>query len=202
MFSRGNRPKILQRLPVYIASKSENHFRDFQDCLGHNPCEIYIEKGFSSIKEKEEACRLAGSIPVYFLSQYRFSSILEKFLKYNETICGIKYIWNVDQHAAQEWLYHIVSIDNYIKNTNNNLFIEDYGIYDIDALSQVQIIKSQERSCKIEIETNSADYIIELGMTNKLYRNHLVVESQDSEDCLDKQLSSIINGNREKLERL
>ena len=25
LFSRGNRPKILQGLPIYIASKSENH---------------------------------------------------------------------------------------------------------------------------------------------------------------------------------
>lgn len=95
-----------------------------------------------------------------------------------------------------------MSIDNYIKNTNNNLFIADYGIYDIDALSQVQILKSKERSCKIEIKTNDAEYVIELGMSNKLYRNNLIVESQDSEDCLDKQISSIINGNREKLERL
>lgn len=95
-----------------------------------------------------------------------------------------------------------MSIDNYIKETKNNIYITDYGNYDIDSISKVQIKQSFERSCKIEIETTTFGYTIELGKSNKLYQGNLVIESVVNEDCLGIQLSNIMNDKKEKLERL
>lgn len=202
MFNRGDRPNILKKLPAFIASKTDNHFSDFVDCLGHNPSSIFIEKGFQNKQEKIKSKELAGDIPVYFLSQYRFSSVIDKFLAYKETIVSMKYTWQVEQHAAQEWLYHIISLDNYIKGLDNELYINDYGSYNIDAISQVEILKNNQRHCKIDIETIQSDYTIELGKANKIIRENLVIKHQDNEDCLGKQISEIFTDSIEKLERL
>lgn len=206
IFNRGDRPQILRGYPVFIASETRNHFDDFVDCLNHDPSAVYIEKGFCSQQEKNQARELAGDIPVYFLSQYRFSKVFDKFLMYNETICGIKYTWQVELHSAQEWLYHIVSLDNYIKNSSNSFYVKDYGTYEIDSISQFSILKSPTRSCKIEIETTNINYEIELGKNNRLYYStpkdfHYMID-ETNEDCLGAEITSILNGNKEKLERL
>lgn len=187
---------------MFILSKTENHLNDLKDCLPHLPKEIYIEKGFASANERRKAKELVGDIPVFFLSQYRFSEIFTDFLEQQETICGIKYNWAVEQHSAQEWMYHIVSIDNYLKNNNSDLYVEQFGHYVIDSISQVNIIKSKIRSLIIEIETTTADYTIELGNTNSLKRGSTVLTVVNNEDCLGEQISHIINDKKEKLERL
>lgn len=202
LFSRSQYPKFTQGYPLFILSKTENHFKDLKDCLPHLPKEIYIEKGFSSATERQQAKELVGNIPVFFLSQYRFSQIFEDFLKEQETICGIKYNWYVEQHSAQEWMHHIVSIDNYLKNNNCDLYVEHYGHYVIDSISQVNIVKSEIRSLIIEIETTAADYTIELGKTNILKRGPTILNMVENEDCLSEQISQIINAKKEKLERL
>jgi len=202
LFNRGDRPQILRGYPVFIASKTRNHFDDFVDCLNHNPSAVYIEKGFSSHEQRAKAKTLAGNIPVYFLSQYRFSEVIAKFKTYQDTIIDIKYNWQVEQHHAQEWLYHIVSLDNYIKGTDNFLYVDDYGQYNLDGISQVNIVKSTERSTTIEIDTDSTSYKCTLGNNNSLIKGVLIVTAIDNEDCLGKQITSILNNKREKLERL
>lgn len=202
LFSRGDRPKILQGHPTFIASKTANHFRDFVDCLAHRPSAVYIEKGFLTSEQRHEARELAKDIPVYFLSQYRFSRVFDKFKSYGETIVEMKYNWNVEQHHAQEWLYHIVSIDNYIKGTDNFLYVDDYGSFTLDGISQINIEKSHTRSTQIEIDTNVCSYVIKLGSTNSLIKGALVIEEIKNEDCLGLQINAILANNIEKLERL
>lgn len=118
-----------------------------------------------------------------------------------------RYIWSIDKGDISEWAYHILSIDNYLKNTNNQLYIKEQGEYDIDQISHVSIKKTTERFLNIELTTDHYDIHINLGNNNKVdIKNRETDEmfnlTYEQEDCLGKQIKSVINSDTTILERL
>jgi len=168
---------------------------------------IFIEKGFVNQEEKKKAKSIIGDVPTYILSQYRYSETIDSVINLGEKITSCKYSWNVDSDNISEWAYHILSIDNYLKKSNNQLYVQEPGEYEIDQISSMLIQGSNQRNLKIEVVTDQYDIKIELGKNNKIAIKNK--ERDDSfnleykqEDCLGKQIKSIANLDTTKLERL
>lgn len=201
-------PDELRNLPVIIASKTEDHISDLEFCLKTSPSKIFIEKGFLDNDQKLRAKELIGEVPCYIMSQYRYSAVFDRFLSYNLQIEKCYYNWKVNNNSgAREWFHNILSIDNYLKRTNNSLYADKFGTYEIDHISSARIAYNQERSLLIDIDTKEYQAHFDLGKTNKLYlRNKLDgVELQffvSDEDCLRHQIKDIMTGQNIKLEKL
>jgi hypothetical protein len=168
---------------------------------------IFIEKGFLNQEEKSQAKKLVGDTPTYILSQYRYSDAVNSVVDLQETIISCRYNWTVDSGHISEWAYHILSIDNYLKNTNNQLYIQEQGEYDIDQISSISIQRANVRSLEIEVTTDQHDIHITLGKNNKVViknkqTNNIINLEYEQEDCLGKQIKDVINSNIKKLERL
>jgi hypothetical protein len=161
--------------------------------LNLNPSEIYVEKGFNTIEEYSIAKGMT-STPIYLLSQYRYSGIFKILSKIKNEVKKINYNWKIDKSTVSEWAYHIISIDNYIKNKNNKMIIRDEGIYRIDDISNFEIVKSEERQIYIDIETSNITIKITLGKNNSLSIIEEGITKKfdfQNEDCLFKQLQDI-----------
>lgn len=181
---------------VFIASATKDHFSDLKQCLTTNPKTIFLEKGFSDAKLYNEAKKLS-SVPIYILSQYRYSEVIRQVK--NLKIKKIEYNWKVDSDT-KEWMYHIYSIDNFIKKQNNRLPEVLNEHFTIDNISSGTISSNVTRNLEIKIITEKDYAKINLGKTNSLDYGgkHLVF---DNEDCLGKQINGILN-NYNLLERL
>jgi hypothetical protein len=192
---------------VFIASSTKDHFRDLEYSLKLKPSKIFIEKGFLNQEEKEMAQQLVGNIPTYILSQYRYSDAVNSVINLNQSVISCRYNWAVDSDNISEWAYHILSIDNYLKNTNNQLYIQEPGEYNIDQISSVSIQRADKRSLLIELETDQHNIHIDLGKNNKISITNKQTDDIfnldcEQEDCLGKQIKSVINSDTTILERL
>lgn len=178
---------------VIIASATHNHLSDLKLSLELNPKEIYVEKGFENVEDYTIAKNMTD-IPIFFLSQYRYSAVFKILKKINETITKIDYTWNINNSNVSEWAFHILSIDNFIKNKNNKMIINDEGFYRIDDVSDFLITKKENRSLTIDIETSSYSIKITLGNNNiiEILENSISKKLEfQNEDCLFKQLKDI-----------
>jgi len=198
-------------LPIYIASATDKHLSDLKDCLELQPTRIYVEKGFSNSIEKQEASTLVKDIPTYILSQHRYSIIFNQLTSGLDVDKVIKcnYNWGIERDTVSEYLYHIASLDSYLKNKNVELYHNDFGEYVIDDISTVHISQRFQRKLKIQIETElyTGEFIIAKAMnsmTMKSKRNkQKIIMSSRGEDTVGKMISDIVSNDKKiRLERL
>ena len=194
--------------PVIIASATKQHLEDLKLCLKLQPSEIYVEKGFYNIQEYDIAKVLAKDVSVFILSQYRYSGVFE-FLKKHLDITKyeqIDYIWDIEKGDISEWAYHIISLNNFLKEKCDRMIVNDEGTYRIDESSDFVIKKSEKRNLCIYIQSDSHNLKISLGKNNIIEINEGTdtrkIEFQN-EDCLFKQLREIfVFKNNKVIERL
>ena len=198
-------------LPIYIASATDKHLSDLKDCLELQPTKIYVEKGFSNNAEKQEASKLVKGIPTHILSQHRYSIIFEQLTSGLDVDKIIKctYNWGIERDTVSEYLYHIASLDSYLKNKNVEIYHNEYGEYIIDDISTVNISKQFQRRLKIQIETElyTGEFIITKAvnsMTMKSKRDkQKIIMSSRGEDTVSKMISDIVSNEKKiRLERL
>jgi hypothetical protein len=106
-------------------------------------------------------------------------------------------------------MYHIASIDSYLKNKNVEIYHNDFGEYDIDDVSTVNISKQFQRRLKIQIETElyTGEFIITKAvnsMTMKSKRDkQKIIMSSRGEDTVSKMISDVVSNEKKiRLERL
>ena len=198
-------------LPIYIASATDNHLSDLKDCLELRPSKIYVEKGFSNSAEKQEASALVKGIPTHILSQHRYSIIFDQLTSGLDVdkIIKCNYNWGIERDTVSEYLYHIASLDSYIKNKNIEIYHNEYGEYIIDDVSTVNISKQFQRRLKIQIETElyTGEFIITKAvnsMTMKSKRDkQKIIMSSRGEDTVSKMIIDIVSNEKKiRLERL
>ena len=194
--------------PVIIASGTKHHLEDLKLCLKIQPSEIYVEKGFASIQEYEIAKVLSKDVPIFILSQYRYSGIFEFLKNYSDItkFNQIDYIWDIEKGEVSEWAYHIISLNNFLKEKCDRMIITDEGTYRIDENSDFVIKKSEKRNLCIYIQSDSHNLKISLGKNNTIEISEGAdtrkIEFQN-EDCLFKQLREIfVFKNNKVIERL
>jgi len=193
-------------LPVFIASATANHLSDLEHCLKLAPTEIYVEKGFITHDDRLTAASIIN-VPGYILSQYRYLKVFDQVSPYLKNIKSINYEWVVEKGEVREFLYHIESLDRYIKGEEIFLNENAFGTYVIDEISRVTISKGDQRNLTISIETDIHNIRI---LINKF--TNLVVSKKDKtiidrltttkEDNLGKMIFDIVRKNNLKLERL
>ena len=197
--------------PVYIASATDKHLSDLKDCLELRPTKIYVEKGFSNSVEKQEAAALVKGIPTHILSQHRYSIIFDQLISGLDvdTIIKCNYNWGIEQDTVSEYLYHIASLDSYIKNKNVEIYHNEYGEYIIDDISTVNISKQFQRRLKIQIETElyTGEFIITKAMNSMTMKSkrdkQKIIMSSRGEDTVSKMISEIVSNEKKlRLERL
>lgn len=198
-----------KHLPVFIASATKKHLEDIVDSGKFYPSIIFVEKGFASYEEKEKAAEWSRkrNIPIYILSQYRYSKVLDVIEPFKNDIVSILHDWTLDKGEISEWGHHVISIDNYIKNSKNEWYVSKSGSYIIDNISNVRIGFSAIRDLKTIIKTKDETILLKFGMTNSVHikNNHGVdaYSSFENEDCITSQLKDIItNTENSRLERL
>jgi len=197
-----------QNLPIFVASATKDHFHDLVHSLMLKPKIIFIEKGFISKKEKESAKLIGKDIPKYIMSQYRYSKIFDVLDPFKNDIISIIYEWTIDKGDVSEWIPHIISIDNYLKNTNNESYAKRYGSYRIDKISKFVIVKDSFRNLKIKVLTKENEINMHIGVSNSIVigrRDGSVTATTgySNEDTLGNQLKDIItNTENLRLERL
>lgn len=200
-----------RRLPVFIASATKDHLQDLRICLSHYPSKIFVEKGFASEKEKELARYHVGKIPTYIMSQHRYSKILDPLMSAIDIDKPIKcvYNWDIERDSVSEFLYHIISLDSYIKSKDVSLYVNDFGTHIIDSISTVTFNKSTKRKLTINLETVLSAVKIVLGehnsivIKNKNDNKTKVIVRCTREDTLYLMIRDIVLGeNKLKLERL
>lgn len=147
-------------------------------------------------------------VATYFMSQYRFSKAIKYLKLLGSPIISIDYDWLIDKGDISEWGYHIFSIDNFLKGTKNELYINNLGqAAKIDNISYYDIRPGSERRLYIDIDTRDYEICVSLGQSNCV-----LVKSKDgkfigdmkhvNEDCLETQIEEIIYRNFDKLEKL
>jgi hypothetical protein len=198
-------------LPIYIASATDKHLDDLKDCLELQPTKIYVEKGFLSSAEKQEASALVKSIPTYILSQHRYSIIFDQLTSGLDVDKVIKctYNWGIERNTVSEYLYHIASLDSYLKNKNVEIYHNEYGEYIIDDISTVNISKQFQRRLKIQIETElyTGEFIITKAMNSMTMKSkrdkQKIILSSRGEDTVSKMINEIVSNEKKiRLERL
>lgn len=200
-----------RKLPVFIASATKDHLADLRICLTHYPSKIFVEKGFTSDKEKELARYNVGKIPTYLMSQHRYSKIFDPLMSIIDIDKPIKcvYNWDIERDSVSEFLYHIVSLDGYIKKKDVSLYVNDFGTHVIDSISAVSFNKSTKRKLTINLETQLSNVKVVLGehnsivIKNKNDNKTKVIVRCTKEDTLYLMIRDIVLGeNKLKLERL
>ena len=142
------------------------------------------------------------------MSQYRYSKIFDVLEPFKNDIISISYEWTVDNGEVSEWVPHIISIDNYIKNTNNENYAKKYGSHRIDKISKFVIVKDSFRNLKIKILTKEDEITMHVGMSTDIAiarRSGAITATTgySNEDTLGNQLKDIItNTENLRLERL
>lgn len=190
---------------VIVASATKDHYSDFLLALKINPRSIYVEKGFSDPKELELARNVRAPIKTFFLSQYRFSKIFDVIKQFE--VGFIKkslYTWGINSQDVAEWMPHIVSIDNYIRNVRNYLNINNFGKFQLDSVADVNIYFSEVRKLVAEFETNTHHIEVSFGVNNLVKIINLKTTEQHkfefkNEDCLHTQLENIFVKNNVSL---
>jgi hypothetical protein len=208
-FNRREIFKCPHGVPVIIASKTSQHINDLVLSMSLNPNLVFVEKGFVNEEEKILAKNCLTNVPGFILSQYRYSRVFDLIKETDtEDILKIDYNWVVEKGDPKEWGYHIVSIDNFLRNTNNFRDINDFGIYRIDHISDISLKLGSARKLSIDISTNYYNYHVNLGLTNSISAIHnntkeIIEREFINEDCLMMQLQSIFKDTNElKLERI
>lgn len=189
-------PKELKGGLVFIASETVKHFSDLKLAVKHKPGIIFVEKGFGTNLDYINAKKIAGDIPVFILSQYRYSKVFETLKENVSQIKRCLYDWKVDSEIS-EWVYHIASIDNYIRDKKNLFITNEPNSYKIDHVTSFRIDKAEDRSLRMLVATLGKEIEITLGDTNVIsFRGNKGIEYfefYDQEDCLDKQIKGILN---------
>jgi len=193
---------------IFIASSTKNHFQDFLSSSIMDPTAIFVEKGFVTEDEKTAAKIWQPDIPKFILCQYRYSKVFDILESYKDNITRISYNWEVNNSSIEEWCPHIISIDNFIRNKNNSLYLTSPGYHKIDNVSNIKFKYGDNRHLRIYIETREEDIFIDLGTNNIIEiirkKDKLTARSEfTKEDVLQLQLEDIItNLENTKLERL
>lgn len=201
--------KEYYNLPVFIASATKDHVADIMHSIMLHPSSIFVEKGFSNFEDKNNAVSWAKykNFPVYILSQYRYSKVLEILESFKEDIVSISHNWTIDKGLVSEWLSHIISIDNFIKNSNNQFYTNIEGSYILDNVSNFRISRGTPRELKTIVNTKDETIIVNFGITNSIHiKNKHGVDAYshfENEDCITSQLKDILrNTENLRLERL
>ena len=183
-------PKKLKDSVVFIASETKNHLSDLKLALKTKPSIVFVEKGFANLSDYVSGSKLIKEVPTYILSQYRYSNITKKAKEIDQDIEKIFYDWHVDSNI-KEWGYHIVSLDNYIRNQKNMFIVEESKTYKIDNISSFKLTESNERKLDVIITTKNYEIFLSFGDTNvytvKGKRGIEYFEFYSEEDCLQKQ---------------
>lgn len=190
-----------------IASSTNDHLNDLMICLKTNPKNIFIEKGLHTPIENHIKLKLTN-FNVFILNQYRFSEVMRILKKFDlNKIVSIKYSLMINSDNVSEWVPHILSIDNFIRNKENTSFIHRFGTYNIDTNVTLEICKKKIRKMTAYIDTTSFNFIINFGKDNSLSifskrKNRLKTFSFFDEDCLKKQIYHIFNDKVITLQKL
>jgi hypothetical protein len=204
-YTRDNLSHLLDcGCPIFIASSTTDHYKDLVKSISLNPSVIFVEKGFANCEQKQQAKSIVNNIPVYILSQYRYSEVFDYLLSLNDKINKCYYNWTIEKGKISEWAHHIISIDNYIKKTDNQLDITLPGKYVLDDISECYINFGEERSLRIDIVTDNYQFNILLGKTsNKIHADIENTTLEFNEDCLKNEIDDVLhNITNTKLERL
>lgn len=208
-FTRENVSNQKQRIPVFIASATKDHLADIIHSSRFNPNIIFVEKGFSDAKEKLAAkdWSVSKRVPIFILSQYRYSKVFDILEPFKNNTTSILHDWTIEKGLISEWVPHIMSIDNYIKGSNNQFYVSDPGSYLIDNTSSFRIKHGETRELKTVIKTADETIVLTFGSHNSIHiKNKHGVDAFstfENEDCITSQLKDIIiNTENLRLERL
>ena len=161
----------LRGLPTFIVSSTENHLEDLNHCLQLYPAKIFVEKGFSNHEEREEAKKLIeGIVPTYVMCQHRYSTIFESFMSAQDVnkINKCTYTWKIERDSVSEYLYHLASLDGYIKKKTTEIYNNNFGQFDIDNVSSYTVVKSPYRLLKIHVQSSLYDATFKIGSYNSM----------------------------------
>ena len=197
-------------MPVFISSSTESHLEDLKQCLSLYPSKIFVEKGFSSNDERQIAKELVGNIPTYILSQHRYSTIFDSFMGAQDVnqITKCTYTWKIERDFVSDYLYHLASIDGYIKKKQIEIYNNEYGKFDIDNISSYTVTKSPYRLFKIQIQSSLYDATFKIGKYNNMVMvprgtEQKIIMTTYGEDTVGKMIYNVFEKDSKiKLERL
>jgi len=197
-------------MPIFISSATQSHLEDLKQCLSLYPSKIFVEKGFSNSHERQIAKELVGNTPTYILSQHRYSTIFDSFLGAQDVnqITKCTYTWKIERDTVSDYLYHLASIDGYIKKKQIEIYNNEYGKYNIDGISSYSVIKSPYRLFKIHIQSSLYDATFKIGKYNNMVMiprgtEQKIIMTTYGEDTVGKMIHNILETNsKPKLERL
>jgi hypothetical protein len=197
-------------MPVFIASATQSHLGDLKHCLDLRPTKIFVEKGFSNAEERKEATQLVGNIPSYVLSQHRYSSIFDLFMSSQDVnqIYKCTYTWKIENNNVSEFLYHISSLDGYLRKKQTEIYNNNFGSYDIDDISSYNVLESPYRILKIQIQSRLYDATFKIGAYNNVVMKQKdtkqkIIMTAYSEDNLGKMIYNVLEKNSKiRLERI
>jgi hypothetical protein len=197
-------------MPVFIASATQSHLSDLKHCLDLRPTKIFVEKGFSNAEERKQATQLVGNIPSYVLSQHRYSSIFDLFISSQDVnqVYKCTYTWKIENDNVSEFLYHISSLDGYLRKKQTEIYNSNFGNYNIDDISSYNIVESPYRILKIQIQSRLYDATFKIGAYNNVVMKQKdskqkIVMTSYSEDNLGKMIYNVLEKNSKiRLERI
>jgi hypothetical protein len=169
-----------------------------------------VEKGFTNADERQKAKELVGNIPTYILSQHRYSTIFDSFMGAQDVNQIIKctYTWKIERDNVSDYLYHLASIDGYIKKKQIEIYNDEYGKYNIDNISSYTVAHSPYRLFKIHIQSSVYDATFKIGKYNNMVMvprgtDQKIIMTTYGEDTVGKMIHNILEKNsKTKLERL
>jgi hypothetical protein len=144
------------------------------------------------------------------MCQHRYNSLFDRITSTFDVdkVLNINYNWIIERDTVSEFLYHIASIDGFLRKTKTQIYRSDFGNFDIDENSKVNIVKGIGRILTIKLETGlyNAEFILSnysyLTLENKQTK-HTHILSAHGEDTLGKMICDILeNPYKNKLERL
>ena len=197
-------------IPVFIASATQSHLGDLEHCLSLSPSKIFVEKGFLNAEERKEAKLIAGDIPSYVLSQHRYSSIFDLFMSSQDVnqVYKCTYTWKIENDNVSEFLYHVSSLDGYLRKKQTEIYNNNFGSYDIDDISSYSIVESPYRILKIQIQSCLYDATFKIGAYNNVVMKQKdskqkIIMTSYSEDNLGKMIYNVLEKNSKiRLERI
>lgn len=169
-----------------------------------------MEKGFSNNDERRQAKELVGSIPTYILSQHRYSTIFDSFMSAQDVNEVIKctYTWKIERDSVSDYLYHLASIDGYIKKKQVEIYSNEFGKFDIDNISNYMVVKSPYRLYKIHVQSTLYDATFKIGQYNSMNMrpkgsNQKIIMTTYGEDTVGKMIHNVFEKDSKiRLERL
>jgi len=197
-------------MPIFISSATQSHLEDLKQCLSLYPSKIFVEKGFSNSHERQIAKELVGNTPTYILSQHRYSTIFDSFMGAQDVnqITKCTYTWKIERDTVSDYLYHLASIDGYIKKKQIEIYNDEYGKFNIDDISSYNVVKSPHRLFKIHIQSSLYDATFKIGKYNNMVMiprgtEQKIIMTTYGEDTVGKMIHNILETNsKTKLERL